>query len=399
MPRAVALLLASFALAGFQDDAEISRWIDELGHEEIARREAAQAALLKAGERALPELRKALASKDAEKMVRVRTLILMIDRPERERLHDAQERKRVLNLHTVDFKNEKAPEVLKKLRELLKSDLAGDVDPEARVTLSAKDETLRKILDAIEDQAECTILWRNDVWRVLSTRLPRKPRAYVPGTVLDLTCKPFEVDGKVKGIRIKAAIEGTSSPFIHTWEAQGKDGTPRNVVRCDSCGPLYALVETEGEELRIRIKGRIQWNSHYEFQAASPEVPESFLVGAYGIRYEYPKVVVTAPEPTELYRFPYAELVGTYKKGRMPDSVFGGRFAASPRPEKKRVPGIWCDCDPGPKRATPDPKLLTFREYKGFYGSQPASDFESMKIMVRKPIQEPFDTEAVIPAD
>jgi hypothetical protein len=395
MLRTAVFLITSFTLAGFQDDAEIAKWIADLGHDEVARREAAQAKLLKSGEKALPELRKAVASKDAEIAARVRTLILLIDRPERERQHDALERKRVLNLHSVDFKNARASDVLEKLKQLLNADFAGEIDPAARVTLTAKDETLRKILDEIEDQAKCTIRHQEGVWQVGSSKSPRKPRAYLPGTWLDLTRTPIE-DGKVKGIRFKAKMEGMSSVFIDSWEAQGNDGHPRRVARCEPCGPYYAFVETGGEELRVRLKGRIQWNSHYEVQVANPEVAESFLIGSYVIQYEYPKLRVTSKEPLELYQFLYAELVGTYK-GRVQDSSPPIRFEAPPRPEKMREPGRWCDCGPGPKPDPPVRNRIEFREYQGIYGSQPASAFESMKIMVRKPIQEPFDTEVVVP--
>jgi len=391
--RSLALLMFCLVL---QQDSEIDRWIADLGHDEIERRDAAQAQLLKAGEKALPELRKALDSKDAAKAARVKSLIFQIDRPERERHHDALERRRVLNLHTVDFKNAKAADVLK---QLTNANFAGEIDPEARITLSAKEETLRKILDAIEVQAKCTILYKEGACEVTPSKSPRKPRAYVPGAWLDLTCTPIDVDGKAKGVRIKAKLEGMSSVFIETWEARGKDGTSRPVARCEPCGPYYAFVETGGEELRLRLKGRLQWNSHYELKVANPEFAETFHVGSYVIQYEYPKLRVTPPEPLELYRFLYAELVGTYKEGRAPDSGTPVTITFPPRPEKVREPGQWCDCGPGPKPAPPVRKLLEFREYRGIYGSQPASDFASMKIAIRKPIQEPFDTEVVVPME
>jgi hypothetical protein len=195
--RLAAISALAFLLP-VQESSEFSKWIEDLRHDDLARRDYAQAVLLKSGEKALPELKKALASKDAEFVVRLRSIIEEIERPGRERLHDGQERKRVLKLCTVDFKDERAPDVLEKLKQLLDTVILGKVDPEARVTLSAKDETLRKILDAIEDQAKCTIRNEEGMWRAQATPAPRLPRAYVPGSWLDLTCTPMKVDGRRK---------------------------------------------------------------------------------------------------------------------------------------------------------------------------------------------------------
>jgi hypothetical protein len=393
----LAAIVAFAYLLPVQESSEFSKWIAELRHDDLARRDYAQAVLLKSGEKALPELKKALASKDAEFVVRLRSIIEEIERPGRERLHDGQERKRVLKLCTVDFKDERAPDVLEKLKLLLDTVILGKVDPEARITLSAKDETLRKILDAIEDQAKCTIRNEEGMWRVQATRAPRLPRAYVPGSWLDLTCTPMKVDGKAKGIRIKAAVEGSSHPFIETWEARGKDGTPRPVSRCKSCGPLYAFVETGGEELRLRLTGKLQWNSVYDLPVADPRVAQDFRVALFQIRYEFPKILVTAPEPVEHHRFPSAYLLGRWKEGRRPYSTL--RRHGTILTEKKRKPDGWCDCVADELKVdVPTIKPLTARETSDDFGAA-AGHFESMKVIFLKPIQEPFDTEVVIPAE
>ena len=397
MPRAVVLILA--CLAPLQEEADIARWIDDIGHEELGLREEAQAALIKAGPRALTALKKALESKDADKVARLRAVVEEIERPERERTHDALERKRVLELYTVDFKNEKSTDVVVRLQELLGAKFNGAVDPDTRVTLSMKEQPLRKILDAIEDQAESSLRLGDSGWQAFRVKLARKPRAYVPGVTLDFTAKTFKVDDKAIGIRIKASMEGTAHAFIESWEATGKDGKPRTVKQCASCGPLLALVEGPPEELHIRLKGRIQWNSNYEINIANPGGQQSFRIGSYMISYEFPKVAVTSPEELEPHRFPYAYLEGIWKAGRRPDSGFGGRFGRRAEfGEKKRPPGVWCDCGPDPKPAMPARPPIKSREFSDYEGNA-ATDFESMKIHFRKPIQEPFETDAVIPAE
>jgi hypothetical protein len=92
--RILSLALLCF---GYQDPSDISRWISDLDHDEVARRDEAQKNLISAGEPILPTLNKALESGVHRNNPGARTALEDIERAIRERAHDARERRRDLS--------------------------------------------------------------------------------------------------------------------------------------------------------------------------------------------------------------------------------------------------------------------------------------------------------------
>jgi hypothetical protein len=391
----VVALMACALLLPVQESSEVSKWIEDLGHDEVARRDAAQAQLLKAGEKALPVLRKSMATPDSEKVARLKWIIEEIERPGRERLHDAAQRASQLRIVTIDVKNALLAEALASLERQGPTRIKSYLKDERRVTLSFKDAPLDRCLDAIEDQIDVSIRLSSDsgMYEVTRSRVSRRPRGYTPGVTFTLSTRPFEVGDAVNGIRVKVNPTGPAEAFIESWEAVGRDGKPCKVSRCPPCGPQLGLVEIPTEQFRIRLKGRVVWHSRYEFAVADPTVPQAFRVGTTTVSYEFPKVALTGSERVEIYRFPYASLAGVWKEGRKPDDRIGGVFGLGMGPAgRKRAEGVWCDCPAGAKVEPKPPELISSREFSGYTGAA-ASDFESMKVIVHRPIEEPFETE------
>jgi hypothetical protein len=91
MMRGLAILLLALPPQEGVEEAVL-----KLGSDRVQEREEAQRAIRAHGEKALPALRSFLQTADEEGRARARALIVELDRAERERLHDAEEWKRLL---------------------------------------------------------------------------------------------------------------------------------------------------------------------------------------------------------------------------------------------------------------------------------------------------------------
>jgi len=332
--------------------------------------------------------------------MRARVIIHEIERPEREREHDALMRVRQLALLTVDFKDAKLSEVLASIEKQTGYGFRSSFKGDPGVTVAAKDAPVQKVLDAIEDQIEGSIrLGKVGVYEVSPGKFLRKPRLYLPGATLEFNARPAKASGKVVGRVVKVTSHGASDPTFGPWEVFGADGKPRVVNSCENCGPRMFLVRGDPEaELRIRTRSRFVWRSPYELEVAKPEIPQSFRVGAYTIAYEFPKVSITAAEPVPTRLFAHAELRGRLKEGKgvgiSLEWVGGFGVGAA-----KKDPEVWCDCPEGPlpAAAKTDPVMRSSDHSK--YERNASHDFESMKVLFYKPLEEAFEGEVVIPAD
>ena len=82
MLRRLTILAALAAPGAGQDDGQIQKWIEQLGSDSIEVRDKAEGALVAAGERALPALRKVLTdSSDAEVRLRAQHALETIEWP------------------------------------------------------------------------------------------------------------------------------------------------------------------------------------------------------------------------------------------------------------------------------------------------------------------------------
>ena len=396
--RSLALLILCL---GFQQDSEIDRWIADLGHDEIERRDQAERGLIKAGEKVLPSLKASLKSAPESHAARLRAVIEEIERPSREKEHDALQRPLALRLATIQVKDATLSSVLASLEKQLGRKFDSHLKEERQLTLDFKDAPYRRCLDAIEDQLEASIReWKGgSALEVRDGRFLRNPRGYGPGVTLQFSARPYSKEGKFVGTRLKVQdLEGTS-PWIQRWDVCDTAGKPIAVETCKTCGPMLALVKgAEGQELRVKLKGGVTWESPYGFKVADPTVSQSFRVGTYTATYEFPKVSVTSPVEVPQGQFARAGLRGTYKEGHGPnrDGRLGGRFGGR---IGERDPGVWCDC--GPVRPVvvvvevgPTLKSKEYEEYE--YRNYEPSDFQSMNVVIYKRFEEPFEVEAVI---
>jgi hypothetical protein len=398
MARMAPLLIA---LVLFQDDGEIARWIDDLGHEELARREAAQARLLKCGAKALPALKKALESEDPEKIARVLKITGEIERLGREKEHDARERLLNLELVTVGFAEGELSDVLAAVARQLRIKFDSSVEGPKPVRVPETELPLQQLLDSLELQLDIKFIRdakSGRTFKVSDGRYLHPPRHYLRGTTLEFTTKEYRVDGKLQGWRLEARNVGPAWAGIESAEIKGPDGSARQIELCGECGPgLIFIRGDKPEELRVRLRGGVLWSSRYELNVANPEVAQTFRVGSYQVHYEFPRVRITTSTPTDSSLFASGDLEGTWKADSDRDTMgFGGRFA-----KVGGTPKGWCKCKEGPTPVVPvGPRLITEDvTSKWSYEKVLPSAFKSMKVIVKKRFMEPFDGETVVPVD
>jgi hypothetical protein len=411
-PIHIAFALAvSLLLAGFQEEADIARWIDDLGHEELARRDQAQAQLLKAGAKALSALKKAADSKDPEKAARVGVIIAEIERPEREKEHDARQRVQRLRLVTLDFPDGKLSDVLAAIGKALDYKIVSKIDSDPGVRIVGKDLPLRQVLDTLESQLDIGIVEREYVsvepgtgkgvrlttLEATKGRPGRGPRVHTRGTTFHFYTKAWRVDDKIAGW-ILETLESASYGSIEQIDVKGADGQSRAIEQCSRCSPGLILIRSEkAKEFRVRVRGNVRWSSAYDFQVSNPEVPQDFKVGPFTAHYEFPNVRITSSTPINPRLFAIASMDGKIKAGRgKPGTRMGGRFGDRDKPPKS-----WCKCENGPQPFS-SASVEAISEYvcsELRYLKLTASDFESMSVSIFKYLQEPFDAEAVIPTE
>ena len=405
--RAVLLILILLPV----QESDISRWIEDLSHEDVARRDYAQSALLKAGEKALPGMKKALEGRTGEPAVRLRAVIEEIERPIREKSHDEAERRRVLELLSFDDGDLKLGDVLDAIEKNTKYKLASEVDKGRVVRVGGRDQPLRRVLDRIEEQLDLTVnaetfaaqdpvtqKWEtHSRLSVKAGRPARPPRILIAGNTFAFKRRAYRVDDKLLGWIVEEPQVQRYDLLPVSIDVVGTDGTRHELELCGRCSPGRILAKVpKDEELRVRIRGVLQWESTYVLDVADPERPQTFRVGPYTSRYEFPKVRVTAQDPIESRHFANARLVGVLKPGREAEEVvrYGGRFGS-----RKAKPKGWCQCAEGPSPMEPlTSNLIVEREFSSDI-SNPASDIASMKIRFNKVLLEHFSGESKLPIE
>src|SRR5689334_6530632 len=216
--RIVTAALAAFLLAGFQDQAEIDRWIADLTNPDELIVTKAERALIKAGPKALASLKIAADSKNSELAERARKLTAEIERLEFEKQHDATQRPRRLEIVTLQLKDAPLSDALKALGTQVDSTFHSLVDQKQKLTIDVKDTPLRKCLDQMEDLLKTSIVSRNNWHRVSKEPPSRKKRAYVPGSTFEFTLVKVLKDGQPAGLSLMTDITGTATTFVESIE-------------------------------------------------------------------------------------------------------------------------------------------------------------------------------------
>src|SRR5688572_4516206 len=315
------------------------------------------------------------------------------ERTAREREHDAAQRRIQLRLFDVDFKETPLDDVfdflLKRGVEIVRTDWRS-----GWVTFSRKDATLRQILDEIEDQVDLTIFDFEGRVTVRHKKRPRNVRAYLPCVTLDFATRRVKQWGEDLGVVITARNLGPAVPHQVEWEILDSENRRIPLESCDTCGPLVIYADSKAKFLRIGLKGRVRWNSVYSFEIANPAEPQSFRVGEYAIRYEFPRAEITSEREIPYSEFADGRLVGASRVPRRPWKSSMGVCGTVPSPSGK------CNCIKSQVVPPWKPPLTCRnRTVGGLYGSEmnpKPSDFVSVRLSLNKPMLEAFETEVSV---
>ena len=398
--RGIAVFLLAATLAGFQDDAEIERWITDLVHSDPARRTDAEKKLIKAGPKALPALKRAFESKTADLAARAKAVAAEIERLEFERQHDATQRPRRLEIVTLQVKDAPLGDALKTLGSQVDSTLHTTVDAKQKLTIDVKDVPIRKCLDQIEDALKVTVQSRYTWHKVVAGASTRKKRAYVPGATFEFSLTPFKPEGQPPGWSLQTEQTGTATVFVESIEVLDAQKGTVQVERCGRCGPRFALLKTDKPgPFTVRLKGRLVWESPYDLPVTDPAKAQDFKVGPFSIKYEWPKATWTASDPVPDRLISRVELVGKLNT-KFQGPAGGGAMGVGSSPPEPRPATTWCACATGPAPVVAQPPIMltTGSYYEAAFRTRKPEQFDSMKIRFYKGIEEKFESEAVVSA-
>jgi hypothetical protein len=403
MCKILAVLLAAAALAGAQDEAEINKWIADLIHVDPARRSAAEKSLIKAGPKALPALKAALESKTPELAARAKEVAAEIERVEFEKKHDATQRVRRLEIVSLQLKDGTLGEAVKTLGQQVDSTVHTIVDPKMKLTIDVKDVPIRKCLDQIEDLLKVAIESRNTWHKVAKGPAPkRKKRAYAPGVTCEFSLAPFTRDGQREGWALMTHMTGPAEVIVESFEVADTAKAAVEVERCGRCSPRFVHLKTDKDgPFTVRLKGRTVWESPYDLAVSAPDKPQDFKVGTFAIRYEWPKATWTSSEPVAPHLIGRADLAIRLKNQPKPPTSGGNVMGMSPPPD--RLPNSWCNCPSGspvpasaPVKAAP---LTAGSHVENALRKLKLDQVDTVTVKFYKAIEEPFQAEAVVPAD
>ncbi len=400
--RIAVLFLAAFAVVGIQDEAQIGRWIAELVHADPARRAEAEKQLIKAGPKALQQLKMSFEVKNADLAARAKAVAAEIERLDFEKKFDATQRPRRLEIVTLQIKDAPLSEALKVLGGQVDSTFHTTVDAKLKLTIDVKDVPLRKCLDQMEDALKATIQSRYSWHKVVAGAPKRKMRAYVPGATFEFSLVRFGPNGVPSGWSLTTESTGTAQVVVDSFEVFDRQKAAVEVERCGRCSPRFVRLLTEKEgPFTVRLKGRLIWESPYSLDVTDPAKPQDFKVGPFAIKYEWPKATWTASEPVPERLIGRAELAGKLKKQFKSPGVSDTMGVAGGAPPA-RQPGAWCLCGGAPQPVQPPspPAMLTSGSYfEGAFRARKPDQFDSMKVRFYKAIEESFEAEAIVPVE
>jgi hypothetical protein len=330
-------------------------------------------------------------------------------RREREKKHDAAERSRSLKLVTLDFPEAPLSDVLKELQERVGVPFQWQAVGRKKVKVVVTAQPLIKVLESIEDQADVNFkevkgayetpeqpgLCIFHQYSVLPGKAKRLPRVHLGQSAVQFEVKEYRVDGKRVGRILRARDVGSGHVNLESVVVSSADGKAKSIQQCGSCSPRLIMIPGDDKgELRLKLKGDVQWNSEYEFRVKDPAKPETFQVGDCTAVYEFPKVRITSPKALPPRDFPYASLDGKLK------GLKYIKVKTADRVKESGPPKGWCWCSEGPKPWPSGPERVAEKEYKReAYSTHTAADFDWIQVTVGKKFNEPVEGEIVIPPE
>jgi len=316
-----------------QDPAETGPLIKALASDSSEERDKALDRLVELGPAVLPSLRSAVSSsKDREAVARAKVAIEDIERLERERRHDA---------------DQKALLVAKR-RDA--DDIADEKRPNWAATSGAKFHFITRLFKG------------------------------------GLVVKSWHAN------YLSRVPEDVSFDIVSITDAAGKDLV---VERCGLCSPYQVYAKDAVGPVRVRLKGTHLWFSPYEVEFENPKMGDQKKVGDFTLEVAWPDLKLKSRKgwPATVGQRLEKTFVYELKNGE-PLSLMGARtgpggFGSS----SSTWANSWCQCKDGPKPMTEKPKPDLVREFSAERrgGSAPLERVAKIRYVFLKPIDEPFD--------
>jgi hypothetical protein len=393
--------VAVLLVVGLPQDAQIDAWIAELISVDPAVRAKAEASLIKEGAKALPALKLAFDSKNADLAARAKVVAAEIERLEFEKKHDATERPRRLEIVTLSQKDAPLSDAFKTLGSQVDSTFHAMAEGKQKLSIDVKDAPLRKVLDDIEDALKIRIESKHSWHKVVAGPPARKKRAYVPGATFEFNAVAFRPEGLPPGWVLETETTGTGKVFVDSVEVFTAQKAPVQIERCGRCGLRFTLLKSgEKGPFTVKLKGRIVWESHYDLPVADPAKAQDFKVGPFSVKYEWPKVSWLAAEGVPAHLVGRAGIEGKLKKQFQPKGG-GGAMGVTDTPRPPRPPTAWCTCAAGPSPVQPagTGRVMGGSHVENALRTRKPDQFDSVKVVFHKSIEEPFEAEAVVPTE
>jgi len=317
-------------------------------------------------------------------------------RLEREKRLDVSQRSRRLGIVTLQLKSATRDEAITAL--CAQSDVTvimsdkEKFDESLRVTLDVKNLPVRQCMDLIEDQLKLKLEHIvQDSYAAKAMAPARKPRTYLQGVTLEVSATRFKPDD-ASGWSLSVKRMSHHFSLVDAVDVCDSKGVWIPLDRCGRCSPDYFLLKTASPgPFKAKVKGRLRWESHYEFKLADPAKEQIFKVGDFNIEWVFPKLTWSLNKPVPGHMSGRAELDGVLKKEfRNPgvyDTLGVGRVSYPSRADRS-----WCRCKEGPAPVVAsEAKLISGGRCSE--GGFRVEQFESMKVRFFKPIEEAFEAD------
>ena len=301
MKKILALILS------FQSVDDVEQLIRDLGDDRIEIRERAHGELLTYGEEIVPRLLEAAKSPDAEVRTRALAIAHVVGRADRERAHDADQKRALL---------------------LLRRDANAERRPGSGATEGAR--------------FDLAALPFADGW-VIST----SATDYLQRPTMD--------------------VEGRGLLTFDVRSIADASGKELEIQRCGRCSPGKVYVKAPPGPLAVRIRGDQVWFSPYNLEFQDPLDGQFRSVGDFRIEVAWPNLRVTSPRSVPTSWLP--SMGGSYsaelKEGSAEQGVHTTScgYACGSRVNRRAEKRFWCECPNGPTPFRPPPSPASTSEF------------------------------------
>ena len=393
----LSLVLLGFLLLA--QEGEGNRLVERLGDPNPSVREEAARTLEAMGSRALPELKKAAASPDPEVRARSTALLTQIERELAQADREAQERPRVFPRVSVDQADVPLREVLDDLgRQAGIAWKTSDLLLDRPVTLKGKDLTLAEALDRLG-------LYRLGGHPYLHVQKPAKFAAFSDGLRFSFETRSFSRGGERLGTIFETRTSESYEGDLRWDVAAIRTDGARVVERCAIHSPELVYVAGAGlTDPRVTVKGLRRWYCPTPIEFSKPSNGDFWRVAPVQVSVAWPSIRVHTDALVE--KEVLGKMLSTLdikfkvKPGREKDLMgvgfggggggrYGGRFGSRNPAEL-----AWCGCFGRPAETPPNPPAMAQEQLVpvgGWSSDYRIEDIASISLILRKPVEEPFE--------